>query len=399
MKRIEISGVIGWDATPEMLREQLNEANGNPVELVVSSPGGFVAPGIEMFNLIRNYEGETTARLAGFAMSMASYIPLAADRVVAEDNAVYMIHNARGGVLGDHNDILKYGNFVKALSNLLASAYFKKTEMSADEIRQLMDEETYYFGQEMVDAGFVDELIETDSDSNDDSAKAAAVVAFKDCQERMAKDHEAVKEDIDRVAALADVSGINHKPRAQAKAEPATKGVKAMTLEKMKSEHPDLVAAIVAEAKDGMLTQSDVDDLIATATAEGKADGMKEGAEQERARIQAVEGQSMPGHEALIAELKFDGETTGEQAAVKVLAAEKASQKGTAAAIAADTPPVVPHAEPTGNGPEPTGSLEEQAKAKWEKDGDLRAEFGDNFAAFLAFEKNTAKGSARIFKQ
>ncbi len=47
------------------------------------------------------------------------------------------------------------------------------------------------------------------------------------------------------------------------------------------------------------------------------------GAKAERERIQAVEAQFLPGHEDLIAKLAFDGKTTGEQAAVAVLAAEK----------------------------------------------------------------------------
>lgn len=49
-----------------------------------------------------------------------------------------------------------------------------------------------------------------------------------------------------------------------------------------------------------------------------------EGAEAERKRIAEVRAQAMPGHEALIEELAADGKTTGPEAAVKVLAAEKA---------------------------------------------------------------------------
>jgi ribosomal protein L16 Arg81 hydroxylase len=52
-------------------------------------------------------------------------------------------------------------------------------------------------------------------------------------------------------------------------------------------------------------------------------EGFKAGAEAERKRIQSVEEQTLPGHEALIAKLKFDGHTTAQQAAVQVLAAER----------------------------------------------------------------------------
>ena len=54
--------------------------------------------------------------------------------------------------------------------------------------------------------------------------------------------------------------------------------------------------------------------------------GRLEGAKTERERIQAVEDQLIAGHEDLVAGLKYDGVTTGDQAAVKILAAEKAAR-------------------------------------------------------------------------
>jgi hypothetical protein len=52
-------------------------------------------------------------------------------------------------------------------------------------------------------------------------------------------------------------------------------------------------------------------------------EGFTAGAEFERKRIQRVEEQALPGHEDLIATLKYDGHTTGEQAAVQVIAERK----------------------------------------------------------------------------
>lgn len=73
-----------------------------------------------------------------------------------------------------------------------------------------------------------------------------------------------------------------------------------------------------------------------------RSDLLAEGATQERARIQAVRAQSLPGHEALIEKLAFDGKTTGEQAAVAVLAAERGVAAAAAAAHASDAPPAAP---------------------------------------------------------
>jgi capsid assembly protease len=68
---------------------------------------------------------------------------------------------------------------------------------------------------------------------------------------------------------------------------------------------------------------------------------MAEGASAERTRIQAVEGQLIPGHEALINTLKFDGTSGPGEAAMAVNAAEKLSRSAQAAALASDAPAAV----------------------------------------------------------
>ena len=60
------------------------------------------------------------------------------------------------------------------------------------------------------------------------------------------------------------------------------------------------------------------------------------GATAECARIQAVMAQDYPGHTALIKQLAFDGKTTGPEAAMAVLGAERAANKGRAADILED---------------------------------------------------------------
>ena len=205
MKTIQICGIIGWDCIPSEIRDALKAANGEDVLFEVSSPGGFIAPGLEIFNLIRNYTGKTIAKLSGYAMSMASYIPLACDEIQAEDNAVYMIHNARGGSWGDHNDVLKYGQYLKGLSGVIARAYVKRTGKSLEEIAAWMDAETYFFGQEMVDAGFVDLLLETEEDTGEENRLdmvASARACFEDAFMKLSKEPAQGKEDIQRAAAL-----------------------------------------------------------------------------------------------------------------------------------------------------------------------------------------------------
>ena len=247
MKIVAISGVIGWDVEPSDIRTALNEANGEDVRVEISSPGGFVMPGLEIFNLIRNYQGATEMRLVGQAASMGSYLALAGDKTVVEDNAVFMIHNVRGLSMGDHNDLRKSADTFERLSALLAKAYVAKTGKTIEDIRAMMDEETFLFGDEIVEQGFADEVVESTTDTDKGTALAIAQEAITDCIKTM-KDSEKVKDDMEKVAAMLDDT-----PRAPTpKKEPtATNGgknteVKVMDLAKLKAEHPAVYAQAVA---------------------------------------------------------------------------------------------------------------------------------------------------------
>ena len=152
------------------------------------------------------------------------------------------------------------------------------------------------------------------------------------------------------------------------------------------ANHPDIASAFRKEGQDAVL-------------AEGRAAGII----AERERIQAVEAQSLPGHEKLIAQLKFDGKTSGPEAAVQILAAEKAAGTAQLRDLRADAGTgAAASASQTGDHGSEDAALdaaktpEERLKAKWDKDAKLRADFGDDFKAFAAFDKAHASGKVRI---
>lgn len=68
----------------------------------------------------------------------------------------------------------------------------------------------------------------------------------------------------------------------------------------------------------------------------------RQGAAAERQRVADVRAQSLPGHEALIEQLVADGKTSGPEAAVAVLQAERALSAQRLADIAADAPKPLP---------------------------------------------------------
>jgi signal peptide peptidase SppA len=131
------------------------------------------------------------------------------------------------------------------------------------------------------------------------------------------------------------------------------------------------------------------------------------GAAAECARIQAVESATIPGHEALIAALKFDGKTTGGDAALAVNKAERDIRVAQGKSATADAP------MPVASTPAPTVEatldakataeaqrvaalpLDERCKAQWEASATVRAEFA-SLADYTALTRAEESGKVRV---
>ena len=211
---LPISGVIGWDVYPENVRVFLDQADGKDIEVQISSPGGYVYPGLEIYNLLRNYTGHVTTRLMGLAASMASYIAMVGDRVVAEDNAIFMVHNASGLGIGDHKTLRKVADVIEGISNMIAQKYMEKSGKTLAEIKQLMDDETFLFGDEIGDSGFVDEVLKTEKKKDKASAVTTAAAEIAMCLSKM-KAAGDESDDLEKAAALLKISNIGGEKREE----------------------------------------------------------------------------------------------------------------------------------------------------------------------------------------
>jgi ATP-dependent protease ClpP protease subunit len=248
MKIIHISE-IGNSAASTII-ESLESAKGQNLEIHIASPGGYVYEGIQIYNAIRDYKRSypsavITIILKGLVASMASYIACApADIVKAEDNAVYMIHNPWSYAAGDWREMQKNMETLKSLSGLMSKAYAARSGKTPDEIAELMNNETWYFGDEILEAGFVDEIIQSDSPEDKNTALTSAKMKFSVMSEHMR-----------RMNALLPLSDMDphhslNKFAHQTTQNPAAGGNNnevIMNLEELKKQHPALYAEAVAE--------------------------------------------------------------------------------------------------------------------------------------------------------
>lgn len=242
MKTIEISGIIGWDVYADDIRRQFNEAKNEEIDLRVSSPGGSVWEAVGIFNAIREHTKPVTAIIMDIAASSAAYIINAADKIKVFDNSVFMIHNPWSIAIGDYRDFLKDSEWLEGHTEILSKGFSQKTGKSLSNIRELMDEETWLFGEKIVEEGFGDEVLkaETEDDTPENVLVAYAQTRVKNCFAQMQKDEKKVMEYHQQI--------MNSIPIQQQTKKPVIQEKKTMNLEEFKKDHLDLFNAIVSDA-------------------------------------------------------------------------------------------------------------------------------------------------------
>jgi len=181
MRKIVIEGEIGWDISASGVINQLKDMSGD-ITVEINSVGGSVYQGVSIFNALFEYnKGHITTVNKGMAASMASYIMLVGDTIKSFSNATYMIHNAITFAYGNANELKKTANHLDALSTIIANKYVDKTGKSLEEVKQMMDDETFLYGNEMLEHGFVDEIISVEKNTSRESAIAMQQNEFQAC--------------------------------------------------------------------------------------------------------------------------------------------------------------------------------------------------------------------------
>lgn len=129
----------------------------NEITLRINSPGGDVFDGIAIYNRLKQHKAKVTTYIDGLAASIASVIALAGDEVIMGEGALYMIHLPWTFAAGNRMDLENTQNRLFDVEEQLVSIYASKTKMNRNEIRTMMEKETWMDATQAKDEGFIDE--------------------------------------------------------------------------------------------------------------------------------------------------------------------------------------------------------------------------------------------------
>ncbi len=388
----EISGATSLESLALDLQKALDDPEVKAILLQVDSPGGVAFGNSEFAAMLRHAgtQKPLKAYVMGMACSAAYWIASAAPEIVINDQAML---GSIGVVATISKQVEPNQQGFLSFEITSSNAPNKRPDPSTPEGRAMIVQ-----WMDQMEAVFIDTVAQ-----NRSMTRAAVIAAFDSGGVKIGQ-HVVDAGMADRLGTFEQVLA-ELAAAGQRRIVPTTKAAAAATLSSTAKEantmDPTQAAAAFAAENPAAAAILRTEGETAFRGGEGYKAALTAAASAERSRIVAIHKATMRGHEELAAKAITDGTSAGDFALAQA-EAEKVKGKQVLANLKGDTdaaPPAPPAATATQTGAEgvdASAPIEDRAKAQWDKSPDLRAEFGNNFKAYLAYAKADDSGQVRM---
>ena len=232
--------------TPQGFRDDLEAVKDKAhITVRLNSCGGDLYTGIAIHNALKELKGEINVIVEGIAASAASVIMCAGDKVSVYPGSLVMIHGVSMLLMDYMNlqDLKKLVRAAESSESAVAAIYNRKTGISTDTLRAMMERETWMTGEEALEKGFANEIL--------DSEQSACFSMSADRKRLFVNGQAFSTEGIRNLPGNIPVSEMAIGPEGSCSRGEAKNKEEhlAMTLEELRTSEPDLVAEIENSAR------------------------------------------------------------------------------------------------------------------------------------------------------
>lgn len=153
------SDFLTWE-----FEDEVDDKPHAPVLILINSPGGYVIPGLDMFDLIMEYRAkgwEINTKVTGMAMSMAGVILQAGARREMTPRSTFMLHEVASYAEGKTSDIEDQLEFTKKLQLHCSAILAERSHLTVEEVDQLWKRRDIFMtAEQTLEKGFIDGIAE-----------------------------------------------------------------------------------------------------------------------------------------------------------------------------------------------------------------------------------------------
>jgi ATP-dependent Clp protease protease subunit len=152
------------EASGNTIVKQLQAVKASEINVHINSYGGDVSEGLAIYNVLREHPARVHTICDGFACSAASVVFMAGDQRTMSPASLLMIHNAWTYAMGNAAELRKTADDIEIITQASVEAYKCVATISEEEIKKLMDAETWILPGDAVAYGFATDIDEPDED-------------------------------------------------------------------------------------------------------------------------------------------------------------------------------------------------------------------------------------------
>lgn len=156
--------------TREFIKDLNNHPNAERINVYINSGGGEVFAAVAMAQQLKKHKAEVHTYVEGIAASAATIIAMAGDVRHMTVSGLYMIHLPSSSVQGNKHSFAKGIEVLEKVEDIIRLTYKDKSNLSDEELTQMIDHETWLTAEEAYKYGFIDEIDE-DPDQIDNLIK------------------------------------------------------------------------------------------------------------------------------------------------------------------------------------------------------------------------------------
>lgn len=162
------------DVSAFNLSKELEKVTAKTIEVYINSYGGEVAEGLAIYNALKRHKAKVKTYVDGFACSIASVIAMAGDERYMYPTSLLMIHNVWTYASGNSADLRKVADDLDIMTSSSIKAYKEHVNISEEEIKELLDNETWLTADEALEKGFITKIAaDTKNNKSNQSARKA----------------------------------------------------------------------------------------------------------------------------------------------------------------------------------------------------------------------------------
>ena len=186
------------DVTAVDFKNELNQLGDvSEIDVHINSAGGNVFEGHAIYNMLKMHKAKVNIYVDALAASIASVIAMSGDTIFMHKNSFMMIHNSWIMTLGNSKDLRQTADLLDKTDQSSNNAYLDKaTNLSEEELKQMLEAETWLTADEAFEKGLADEIL---------GASEIAASISKDSYQMFKHVPENIEKDVDKITNVSDV--------------------------------------------------------------------------------------------------------------------------------------------------------------------------------------------------